>query len=45
MKTVAAAFGYIRPHEDPTSWGADHVVGQPRDVPAVLRRLRQDAAA
>lgn len=45
MKTVAAAFGYIRPHEDPTAWGADFVVRQPREIPAVLRQLRRSAAA
>ncbi|MEO8466373.1 MAG: HAD-IA family hydrolase [Gammaproteobacteria bacterium] len=45
MKTVAAAFGYIRPHEDPTTWGADFLVRQPREIPAVLRQLRRSAAA
>jgi N-acetyl-D-muramate 6-phosphate phosphatase len=39
MKTVAAAFGYIRPHEDPTTWGADFLVRQPHEIPALLRRL------
>jgi phosphoglycolate phosphatase len=41
MATVAAAFGYIRPSEDPASWGADAVVRQPRQLAAVLRDLRR----
>ncbi len=45
MQTVAAAFGYIRPHEDPTGWGADIVVRQPHEIPAVLRQLRRSAGA
>ena len=45
MKTVAAAFGYIRPHEDPTAWGADFVVRQPHEIPAVLQLLRGSIAA
>jgi N-acetyl-D-muramate 6-phosphate phosphatase len=45
MRTVAAAFGYIRPHEDPSSWGADVVVRQPHEVVGVLRRLRRQASA
>jgi phosphoglycolate phosphatase len=45
MKTVAAAFGYIRPHEDPTAWGADFLVRQPHEIPSVLRQLRRSAAA
>jgi N-acetyl-D-muramate 6-phosphate phosphatase len=39
MRTVAAAFGYIRPTEDPAHWGADAVVRQPRDLGAALRGL------
>ncbi len=45
MKTVAAGFGYIRPHQDPTAWGADFLVRQPHEIPAVLRQLRLSAAA
>jgi 2-phosphoglycolate phosphatase len=40
MRTVAAAFGYIRPHEDPYAWGADAVVRQPHELGPVLRELR-----
>lgn len=44
MRTVAAAFGYIRPHEDPRDWGADVVVSQPHELGPVLQRLaRADA--
>jgi phosphoglycolate phosphatase len=39
MTTVAAAFGYIRPTEDPYAWGADAVVRQPRELGAVLGEL------
>jgi phosphoglycolate phosphatase len=39
MTTVAAAFGYIRPSEDPFSWGADVVIRQPRQLAKVLRTL------
>src|SRR5262249_22608036 len=45
MQTVAPAFGYIRPHEDPTAWGADFVVRQPHEIPAVLSQLERNAAA
>lgn len=40
MATVAAAFGYIRPSENPAAWGADAVIRQPRQLAAVLRDLR-----
>jgi N-acetyl-D-muramate 6-phosphate phosphatase len=39
MTTVAAAFGYIRPSENPYAWGADAVVRQPRELGAVLSEL------
>lgn len=45
MKTVAAAFGYIHPHEDPSAWGADFLVHQPHEIATVLRQLRRSAAA
>jgi N-acetyl-D-muramate 6-phosphate phosphatase len=38
MATVAAAYGYIRPHEDPNAWGADAVIRRPRDIEPVLER-------
>jgi 2-phosphoglycolate phosphatase len=40
MQTVAAAFGYIRPHENPYGWGADVVVRQPHELGPVLLELR-----
>jgi 2-phosphoglycolate phosphatase len=41
MKTVAAAFGYIRPHEDPDAWGADAVVRQPHEIGDVLKSMQR----
>ena len=32
MATIAAAYGYIRPGEDPHSWGADAVIRRPIDL-------------
>jgi 2-phosphoglycolate phosphatase len=38
MQTVAAAYGYIRPGEDPGGWGADAVLMHPRRLDALLAR-------
>jgi phosphoglycolate phosphatase len=32
MATIAAAYGYIRPSEDPYAWGADIVIHRPTDL-------------
>lgn len=32
MATIAAAYGYIRPSDDPYTWGADLVIRRPRDL-------------
>ena len=32
MATIAAAYGYIRPSEDPYGWGADAVIHRPTDL-------------
>lgn len=32
MGMLAAAFGYIEPHDDPHSWGADAVIEHPREI-------------
>jgi N-acetyl-D-muramate 6-phosphate phosphatase len=32
MATIAAAYGYIRPSEDPYAWGADAVIHRPADL-------------
>jgi phosphoglycolate phosphatase len=40
MATIAAAYGYIRPREDPYAWGADEVIRRPRDLGGALARLR-----
>lgn len=39
MATVAAAYGYIEPGEDPRAWGADHLVGTGDELGPLLRRL------
>jgi phosphoglycolate phosphatase len=39
MATIAAAYGYIRPREDPFAWGADEVIRRPHDLGAALARL------
>lgn len=32
MRTIAAAYGYIAPGDDPHAWGADAVVVHPREI-------------
>jgi len=32
MKTVAAAYGYLKPAEDPHSWGADALIQEPLEI-------------
>jgi N-acetyl-D-muramate 6-phosphate phosphatase len=44
MRTVAAAYGYIRPQVDPAAWGADLVVGHPRALNGILQRLERTDA-
>lgn len=39
MNTIAVTYGYIRPHQDPYSWGADIVVRRPPELRAALRQL------
>ena len=39
MRTIAAAYGYIRPSEDPRRWGADAVAGHSRGLMASLATL------
>ena len=45
MRTVAAAYGYIRPSEDPLAWGADAILRRPTDLGAVLQALGARLAA
>ena len=40
MATIAAAYGYIRPSEDPHAWGADAVIRRPDDLDDALAALR-----
>jgi phosphoglycolate phosphatase len=44
MRTVAATYGYIRPHADPGAWGADSLVSHPRGLAAALARLTEHPA-
>ncbi len=37
MKTVAALFGYIQPHENPTEWMADIYINQPEELITYLQ--------
>ncbi len=39
MVTIAAAYGYIRPHVDVTAWSADYVARHPRELVAMLGDL------
>ncbi len=39
MSTIAVTYGYIRPHQDPYSWGADIVVRRPPDLRAAIQQL------
>ena len=36
MRTIAVTYGYIRPHQDPYSWGADAVVRRPHEIQDAL---------
>jgi len=36
MFTIAAAYGYIEPDDDPDSWGASHLVSDSRDLLPLL---------
>jgi phosphoglycolate phosphatase len=37
MMTVAAAYGFIPPGDDPDTWGADHLISHPNQLLAILR--------
>ena len=32
MKTLAAVYGYLKPDDDPQSWGADALINKPVDL-------------
>ena len=40
MVTIAAAYGYIRPSEDPFAWGANAVIRRPDDLDDALVALK-----
>ena len=39
MHTIAVTYGYIRPHQDPYSWGADLVVTRPTELMNAIEQL------
>jgi phosphoglycolate phosphatase-like HAD superfamily hydrolase len=39
MPTIAAAYGYIHPRENPHAWGADAVIRRPGELGAALAAL------
>ena len=39
MRTIVAAYGYIRPGENVRAWGADCVLDRPGDLPLALTAL------
>ncbi len=39
MGTIAVTYGYIRPHQDPYSWGADCVITRPSALLDAVRQL------
>jgi phosphoglycolate phosphatase len=39
MSTIAVTYGYIRPHQDPYSWGADTVITKPFALLDAIERL------
>ena len=41
MATAVALWGYLAPEDDPAAWGADHLLGDPREL---LRFLPDDTA-
>lgn len=38
MATVAAAYGYITPDDDPQRWGADRVAADTAELTQILRK-------
>jgi len=39
MGTIAVTYGYIRPHQDPYSWGADCVIRRPNELLDAVKQL------
>ena len=44
MRTIAAAWGYIRPQANPRDWGADVVIRHPEELLDALDRLDSHGA-
>jgi 2-phosphoglycolate phosphatase len=43
MTTVACAFGYIDPDEDPARWAADHLIHEARELIPILETLKESS--
>lgn len=43
MRCIVAAYGYLRPGEDPAQWGAEAVIDSPRELLSWLRAEADDA--
>jgi 2-phosphoglycolate phosphatase len=44
MATVAAAYGYIQPGDDPATWGADHAIEHPAHLWDILVTMTDEDA-
>lgn len=45
MRTVAAAYGYLGPGEDPRQWGADHAIDTPAEILQVMTLTGKDTGS
>ncbi|MEE8092734.1 MAG: HAD-IA family hydrolase [Gammaproteobacteria bacterium] len=45
MGTIAVTYGYIRPHQDPYSWGADLVITRPSALLDAVKQLETEPQA
>lgn len=43
MTTVACAFGYIDPDEDPAGWAADHLIHEATELIPILKDLKESS--
>ena len=43
MRTIAAAYGYLRPEDDPRGWGADALIGHPGELMGILAAMGEQS--